>query len=240
MQVQPRDALHVVHADRVHAFAVRLKLIEIQSVEHRVQDLQRDLARRFNRQRETAGQIRLRIPQLAFADAIAQQFPHFVNHQTQRLAGRLRPRVRLRDDVPRLGEGVHVGRRAVREAALGPQHAVQPVGSFAAEDFGREVERHEIVVLPRDPDVADADLRLHGAGPIDDDESARRRRRIGRLRHLRARRSPFAERAFGPAERLVRLHVADDGEDRIVRAEPLAVERDQVVASDRGDGFGRA
>ena len=44
---------------------------------------------------------------------------------------------------------VDVGRRAVGEAALGSQHAVQAVAAFAAEDLDREVERHVVRVLAR-------------------------------------------------------------------------------------------
>ena len=65
---------------------------------------------------------------------------------------------------------------------------------------------------------------------------------VDRLRRLRAGRlrGQLAERALGPRERLLGRHVADDREDRVVGAEPLLVERDQVVAGDRGQRFRRA
>ena len=81
-------------------------------------------------------------------------------------------------------------------------------------------------------DVADADLGLHGARLVDDDDAPCRRRRLGRLRRLRRRRvRPAAERALGARERFVRRDVADDREDRVVGAEPFLVEREQVVAA---------
>ena len=61
MQVLLRDALDVVRRDRVHALAIGLQLVQVESVEHGVQDLQRDRARRLDRQRKAAGQVRLRI-----------------------------------------------------------------------------------------------------------------------------------------------------------------------------------
>jgi hypothetical protein len=61
MEVLLRHTLDVVDADRIHAFAVRLQLVEIEAVEHRVQDLKRNRARRFDGQRKTPGQIFLRV-----------------------------------------------------------------------------------------------------------------------------------------------------------------------------------
>ena len=43
---------------------------------------------------------------------------------------------------------------------------------------------------------------------------------------------PLAERALGAGERLFGGDVADDGEDGVVGAEPLLVERQQIVARD--------
>ena len=75
MQVLLRDALDVVDGDRVDALAIRLQLVQIEAVEHRVEHLQRDRARRLDRQREAAGQVRLRVGQLALLHALALQ-PH--------------------------------------------------------------------------------------------------------------------------------------------------------------------
>ncbi len=99
VQVLPRHALDVVRRDRVDALAVGLQLVQIEAVEHRVQHLQRDRARRLDRQRKAAGQVFLRVRELALADTLALQPPELVDDQPQRLAGRLRSRVGLRDDV---------------------------------------------------------------------------------------------------------------------------------------------
>ena len=144
-----RDALDVVRRDRVDALAEGLQLVQIEPVEHRVQDLQRDRARRLDGQREAAGEVRLRVRQLAFGHPLALQAPELVDDQPQRFAGRLGPRVGVGDDVAGVLERVDVGRRAVGQAALGPQHAVQAVAAFAAEDLDREVERQVVRVLAR-------------------------------------------------------------------------------------------
>ena len=117
---------------------------------------------------------------------------------------------------------------------------MQPVGPFTAENFRREVERHEVVVLARDRDVADADLGLHGAGLVDHDEPAGRRRRLDAPVRLNIHLPPRGERPLGARERLVGGHVADNGEDRVVRAEPSFVEREQIVPRQRRDRLWRA
>ena len=49
-----------------------------------------------------------------------------------------------------------------------------------------------------------------------------------------------AERALGAGERFFRRHVADDREDGVVGAEPFLVERQQIVARERGQRLRRA
>ncbi len=240
MQIFARDALHVVHRHGIDALAICLQLVQVQAVENRVQHLERDLAGCLDGQRKRAGQILLRPLELALVDAIANQPPELVHHQPQRLAGCLRTRVRLGNDVAGLLQAVHVGRRAVREAALGAKHAMQPVGPFPAEHFDGEVQRHVVAVLARDADVADADLGLHGPRPIDDDETPCWRRRLGRLRRFGSSASPRAKRTLGAREGFVRRDVADDREDRVVGAEPFLVERQQILAADRGNRARRA
>ncbi len=65
MQVLLRDPLNVVGRDRVDAIAKGLQLFEIEAEEDRVEHLQRDRARRLDRQRKAAGQIGLRVGELA-------------------------------------------------------------------------------------------------------------------------------------------------------------------------------
>ena len=169
--------------------------------------------------------------ELARLHALPLQPDDLVDHEPQRLAGRLRARVGLGDDVAGVLEGIEVRRGAVGQAALGAQHAVQPVAAFAAEDLHRDVERQVVAVPARQADVADADLGLHGAGPVDDDDAAGRRRRLVRLRLRQLDARPAAERPLRARERLLGRHVADDRQDRVVRAEPPLVEREQVVAA---------
>ena len=112
---------------------------------------------------------------------------------------------------------------------------MQPVAAFAAEDLDREVERQVVRVPARQADVADADLGLDRAGPIDDDDAPRRRWRIRRRGGGVSTRAPVAERPLGAGKRLFVVDVADDREDRVVGAEVRLVERHEVVARDAGD-----
>ena len=112
----------------------------------------------------------------------------------------LGPRVGVGDDVAGLLERVDVGRRAVGQAALGAQHAVQPVAAFAAEDLDREIQRQVVLVLARQADVADADLGLHRARPVDDDDAPRRRRRLDRLGAARFGAPPVPNARSAPAK----------------------------------------
>ena len=154
VQIGARHALDVVHGDRVDALAKRLQLLQVETEEHRAQHLHGDRARRLDGQREAAGQVRLGVAQLALADALALQPPHLVDDQPQRFAGRLRPRVGVGDDRPGVLERVQVRRRAVGQAAIGSQHAVQPVAALAAEDLDGEIEREIVGMLARQRRVA--------------------------------------------------------------------------------------
>jgi hypothetical protein len=117
---------------------------------------------------------------------------------------------------------------------------MQAVRAFPAEDFRREIQRHVVVVLAGQPDIAHADFCLHRARLVDDQDAARGGRGIDarRLRELDLR--PRPERARGAGERLVGFDVAYDGENRVVRPEPFPVERDEIVARQSCDGLGRA
>jgi hypothetical protein len=91
-------------------------------------------------------------------------------------------------------------------------------------------------MLPRQRRVADANLRLHRPGTIDHHQPSRRRRRwLGLRRRACGRFAPASERALRAGKGLVGRHVADDGQDGVVRAEPGAVKGDEVVTSDAGD-----
>ena len=88
-----------------------------------------------------------------------------------------------RDDIAGLLQRLDVGRRAVGQAALGPQHAVEAVGALAAENLHREIAApcsrgclRGIAMLPTRISVWTA------SGLVDDDEPARRRRRLDRRR----------------------------------------------------------
>ena len=73
LDVLPGDALDVVRRDRLHALAERADLLERQLVEHRVEHDGRDVVRRLDGQREAAGQIGLRVGQLALEDTLPLQ-----------------------------------------------------------------------------------------------------------------------------------------------------------------------
>src|SRR5205814_4178213 len=84
-----------------------------------------------------------------------------------------------------------------------------------------------------------------GTGHVNDDDAlrARRLRRGGALRRSGERRrrfGPVAERQIRDGECVRRLDVAADDEDGVVGTVELLVERDDVVALDALDGFGRA
>src|SRR3989304_3851158 len=68
--------------------------------------------------------------------------------------------------------------RSIWPFALGPQHLMQTVAPFAAEDANGQIERHVIGMVARNADVPHADFRLHRIGFVDDDHAARRIRRL--------------------------------------------------------------
>ena len=167
--------------------------------------------------------------------ALALQAPELVHHQPQRFAGHFRARVGVGNDVARVLEGIDVRRRAIGQPAIRAQHTVQPVAAFTAEDVDREIERQVVLVPARKAHVADADLGLHRARPIDDHDTPCRRGRIDGLGHGRLGFAPLAERPFGAGKRLFVADVPDDGENRVVGAEPGLVERDEIVPGDARD-----
>ena len=71
MEVGFGDALDIVDGNRVDPLAERLQLLQIQSVEHGVEDLQGNRTWRLDGEREAAGQVGLRIGELPLADALA-------------------------------------------------------------------------------------------------------------------------------------------------------------------------
>ena len=117
---------------------------------------------------------------------------------------------------------------------------MQAIASLAAEDANRQIERHVIGMVARDADVPYADFGLHRIGLVDDDDAARRIRRLDEFfaRHL-ARR-PVAEHFSDRVERLLSRHVADNREDRVVRREILLMKRQQIVPRDPGHRRRRA
>ena len=173
-----RDALDVGRRGADDAIPVRLDLGEIESVEEMREHLLRDGAPAT---RSSAGSCRPETPaRRVSSPGLTLSFCSRQNSSTisfSDCAGRRRPGVGLGDDVAAALVGVELGRRAVGEPTLGPQHAEQPVRAFAAEDANGQVERQEVRVRPRDADVPDADLGLRRTGTIDDDDALGRRRR---------------------------------------------------------------
>ena len=113
-----------------------------------------------------------------------------VDDEPQRLAGRLRARVGLGDDVARVLQRVEVGRRAVGQPALGAQDAVQPVARLRRRGSSSRCRAPGSRGAGAAGDVADADLGLDRAGPVDDHDAAGRRRRLVRLRLRQLDASP--------------------------------------------------
>ncbi len=178
--------------------------------------------------------------ELALERPLALQARELVHHQAQHLAGRLGARVGFRDEVAGLLAGFGVRRGTVGQPALGPQHVVQPVRAFAAEDLHREVPRQVVGMLPRNRQHADANLGLHRVRLVDDDDATGGRRRFDRLGRRDIRARPAAEHALGRRERLVARHVADDRQDHVVRDEVALVVRLQILARDPRQRLGRA
>ena len=232
-QVGARHALDVLGGDAIDLLRVVGEVLQVEAVEDRVQHLQRDRVGRLDGQREVAGEERLRRVQLALVDRLLLQADELVDGQPKGLDRRLGPGIGVRDDGPGPLERVHLGRGAVGEAAIGAQHALQPVAAFAAEDLHRQVERHVVLVSAADGELADADLGLDRAGSIDDDDATGRVGRIrrGRRRHVALR--PVAERLGHRRHGGVDAHVADEGDQRVVRVVPAPVERHEIVARQR-------
>ena len=198
-----------------------------------------DRVRRLDRQREAAGRYAF-ASDIALADAIALQPPELVDDEPQHFAGRRRACVRLGFEVAALLEHVEVRLRAVCQPTGRAQHLMQAVAALAAEDPDGEVHRHVIRMVARDADVADADFRLHRVRLVHDDDPARRLRRLRERRRPDVLALPVGEHAPDARERLPRLDVADDGEDRVVGPEILLVEAEHVVAGDRRERLWRA
>ena len=194
LEVAARDALDVVRRHLLHALAIGLQLLERQLVEQLIEHLRRDRVGRFDGQREVPDQVGLRAAELAVVDALALQLAELVDDQAQRFGGALGARVGLGDDAAGGLVGVEIRRRAVGETALRAQHLLQPVGALAAEDLHRLIHRQIVVVLARDAELPDANLRLHRVGLVDDDDALGRRRRIDRLERRHLARLPVAER----------------------------------------------
>ena len=138
----PRDALDV---RRRHAPSTRstvgLDLRQVQAVEQMRQHLLGDRGRRFDREREIAGE---ESPARPGAPRGARSRAAVGRTRPPSAAATRRCRT-MRVSVsattsPLVLVGVELGRRAVGQAALGAQHAEQPVGAFAAEDADRHVE----------------------------------------------------------------------------------------------------
>ena len=92
----------------------------------------------------------------------------------------------------------------------------------------------------RQGQVPHAHHRLHGVRLVHHDQPARGRRRLDEARHRQVAPLPVAEDAADAGQRLVRGHVADDGQDRVVGDVVRAVERRQVGAADALQRGGRA
>ena len=101
-------------------------------------------------QREVAGQEVLRAAELARdarSRAAAAQNSSTISRSASPVAD---DRVSVSATMSPLRlEGVELGRRAVGQAAIGPQHAEQPVRALAAEDADGQVERQVVGMRPR-------------------------------------------------------------------------------------------
>ena len=123
---------------------------------------------------------------------------------------------------------VEAGAGAVRVALLLAELHVQPRVEQAAEDRAHHRDGVEVGDPPRQADVADPDLGLDRARPVDDpDEPARRTSRCRRSRHRRSppcRRPsrPTSEQPLGDRRDVEPGEVAADDERRPRRVERRA------------------
>jgi hypothetical protein len=110
---------------------------------------------------------------------------------------------------------------------------MQPVGTLAAENLDGEIPCQEVRVLAGNRQLAHADLGLHRIRLVDDDDPARRLRRLGEATcgHIRLR--PRAEYFLGGRKRLAAGHVPDDRQDHVVRNEIATMKGLQILACHR-------
>ena len=100
-------------------------------------------------------------------------------------------------------------------------------------------------IVARHSTAAHEDVRLHAAGPVHevDRQSLRRLGGGGKFAPAwlpRWRGFPLGERFFDQRHDVRRLHVADDGEGRVVRREMRLVELHQVFAPDAAHALPRS
>ena len=178
LEVAARHALDVVALDGIDASTIGLEVLDVEVVEQDVEDLERDGVWRLDGQREVAREVGLRVGEFQFEHGLALEPEELIDDEPQRLASRLGARVGLGNDAAGLLQRLDVGRRAVGEATLAAQHALDAVGPLAAEHLDGEVEGLVVGVLARNRDVADANLGLHRPGTIDHDDTPCRIRRL--------------------------------------------------------------
>ena len=134
---------------------------------------------------------------------------------------------------------VEAGRRAVGVALLLAQVHVEPRVEQPAEDRAHHRDRVVVGVAARQPAVADPDLGLDGARPVDrPGRRARPGRRVSSIGAARRRASPrpVAEQPLREAHDLARVDVAGDDEGRAARDGGPRMDRAQLRRGEPRDG----
>ena len=210
-----------------------LELLQVETEEHRVQDLRGDRpGSRSSAESSRSGKpARRSVPARR---PLPLQPPHLVHDQPQRLAGRFGAGVGFGDDGARILQGIEIGRGAVGQA--GPS-AARGAGGFPSPPRILIARSRAIVgcfrgsaVLPTRISVCTAPGRSMMTSRRVDRRCSACAAALAGLASLR--------RALRAGKRLVGRHVADDGQDGVVRAEPGAVKGDEIVTGDAGERCG--
>ena len=135
---------------------------------------------------------------------------------------------------PRAAAEVEPGARAVRVALLLAEVHVQPRVEQPAEDRAHDGDRMEVGGMPRQAGVADPDLGLDRACPMDD-EHATRLDAARVVDHLAVDgvAGPVAEQPLDDREHLVRVDVARDHDRRPAGHERPFVDGPQLGGGER-------
>ncbi len=213
---------------------IPLQIVRGKTQESRGRRHRGDLPRRFDGQGERADQESLGRIQLAVGNDLGADPIDLMQHLRQRAVRHLR--ASLERGFPVAHATVPAERRvgAVGPALLLTQDEKQPRVRPAAEHMGRNPGGKVARVRRQEGRVPHHDVRLRGAGPVDEQNiGAPLRRHAGLCRRRGWRASPGAERAVGELASLGQGDVPGADQECARRPQPLAGKSHDVVARDR-------